>query len=109
MKYRTHRYPTEFPATVKTPTGIIDARIKDVNATGALLITKTPLSVGQSVTFTALGHKMSGVVQWAAPDKCGIKFKPFLTVLQIDILRYKKAGRSLAGHRHSSTGFQEMT
>jgi hypothetical protein len=52
---------------------------------------------------------MSGVVQWAAPDKCGIKFKPFLTVLQIDILRYKKAGRSLAGHRHSSTGFQEMT
>ncbi|MCO4846662.1 MAG: hypothetical protein KC448_01655 [Yoonia sp.] len=106
MQYRPHRYRTEFPTTMKTPFGPSEAVINDVNETGALMKTSAPLARGHKIEFTFLNNKVTGIVQWAADGRCGVTFRPHLTITQVDSLRYKQSGhRSM---RHRSTSYVEM-
>ena len=106
MQYRPHRYRTEFPTTMRTPFGSAKAVINDVNETGALMATSAPLARRQKIEISFLNNKVSGVVQWAAGGRCGVTFRPCLTIAQVDSLRYKQSGHR--GMRHNSTGHAEM-
>ena len=106
MQYRPHRYRTEFPTTMKTPFGSAKAVINDVNETGALMETTAPLVRGHNIEITFLNNQITGIVQWAADGRCGVTFRPFLTIAQVDSLRYKQSGHR--GMRHSSASYAEM-
>lgn len=106
MQYRPHRYRTEFPTTMRTPFGPAKAVINDVNETGALMETNAHILRGQKIEISFLNNEVSGIVQWVARGRCGITFHPFLTVKQVDALRYKQSGHR--GMLHSSTGYDEM-
>lgn len=106
MQFRSHRYRTEFPTTLSTPVGKVKIVINDVNETGALISTQTLLSRGQKVDMVVLNHRIAGIVQWSLRGKCGIAFRPHLTIAQVDMLRYKPGGTRTA--RHSSTAYAEM-
>lgn len=106
MQFRPHRYRTEFPTVLSTPLGKIKVVVNDVNETGALITIKEQLSRGHKVELIVLNQRVSGIVQWAFRGKCGITFRPHLTIAQVDLLRYKQGGKSRTNHR--SLGFAEM-
>lgn len=106
MQFRSHRYRTEFPITFQTPVGAVKAVINDVNETGALVSIATPLQRGQRISMSYLNNQVQAIVQWSLRGKCGISFRPHLTIAQVDLLRYKSAGHRQT--RHSSTGYAEM-
>ena len=106
MQFRSHRYRTEYPITLKTPIGAVQAVINDVNETGALVSIATPLARGQRISMSYLNNRVEAIVQWSLKGKCGISFRPHLTIAQVDLLRYKSAGHRQM--RHNSTGYAEM-
>ena len=106
MQYRPHRYRTEFPVILQTPVGPIKSVINDINETGALISIERPLLRGHKIQTSFLNNRISGIVQWAANGKCGVTFRPHLTITQVNSLRYKQSG--YRGLRHNSTGYAEM-
>jgi len=106
MKFRPHRYRTEFPVVISTPMGQAKTVINDVNETGALMTTNAPLARGHKIEISVLNQHIRGVVQWSAAGRCGVAFRPHLTINQVDSLRYRQAGRR-TGHHHAS-GYAEM-
>jgi hypothetical protein len=106
MQFRPHRYRTEFPIVFSTPMGNVNAVINDVNETGALVSISQPLQRGHKIRVSFLNNHIDAIVQWSLRGKCGISFRPQLTIAQVDMLRYKQGGHR--GIRHSSTGYAEM-
>lgn len=108
MKFRPHRYRTEFPVIFTTSAGTVKATINDVNDTGASLTADGPLQRGEKISMQFLNHQVEAIVQWSVRGKCGIAFHPMLTVAQVNVLRQRSGSQSTNG-RHSSTGYAEMT
>ncbi|WP_439155424.1 PilZ domain-containing protein [Yoonia sp.] len=104
MQYRAHRYNTNYPVTFATPAGLQRGTIIDVNTAGARLEGLKNLSCGQKVTFLVLSQQVNAIVQWVVNGRVGIIFMPRISSHQVDILRYRRDGRSSAGH--STVGFQ---
>lgn len=106
MQFRSHRYNTEFSTIMSTPIGKLNITINDVNETGALISMSETLARGHKVEMSIRFHKIIGIVQWSKRGKCGITFRPHLTLEQVDMFRHRHGGqRSL---HHSSTGYAEM-
>ncbi len=106
MQFRPHRYRTEFPAVLSTPMGKLKVTINDVNETGALITLPETLARGHKVEMVVLNHRISGIVQWALRGKCGVTFRPHLSIAQVDVLRYKQGGNLTA--RHRTMNYAEM-
>lgn len=106
MQFRPHRYRTEFPTVLTTPVGSVKAVVDDVNETGALMTISTPLQRGHKIRMSFLNNSVEAVVQWSQRGKCGIAFRPQLTIAQVDMLRYKQGGNQRM--HHSSTRYAEM-
>lgn len=106
MQFRPHRYRTEFPTVLTTPVGKLKITVNDVNETGALVTLKEQLARGQKVEMMVLNQRITAVVQWAMRGKCGITFRPHLSIAQVDLLRYKQGGQSKT--RHRAVGYAEM-
>lgn len=106
MQFRPHRYRTEFPTVLTTPVGKLKITVNDVNETGALVTLKEQLARGQKVEMMVLNQRITAVVQWAMRGKCGITFRPHLSIAQVDLLRYKQGGQSKP--RHRPLGYAEM-
>lgn len=106
MQFRSHRYRTEFPTALSTPIGKLKIIIDDVNETGALISLQETLLRGHKVEMVVLNHRIAGIVQWSLRGKCGIAFRPHLSIAQVDTLRYKSGG--LRNARHTSSGYAEM-
>ncbi|EBA12882.1 PilZ domain-containing protein [Roseobacter sp. CCS2] len=90
MQYRSHRYQTEFPIQLTTPTGRQQCHVTDVNSTGARLVGPQTLQRGDKVRFKVLNYDVMGVVCWSFGDKAGITFRPHLSSMQVDMLRYRR-------------------
>lgn len=103
MQYRPHRYPTEFPVAMRTPTGPQKGKVIDVNNVGARLKGMRDLRRGDKVQVNILSMNVDAVVQWAASETIGITFRPQITDTQVDTLRFRPDGRT--GRRPSSVGF----
>ncbi len=106
QRFRNHRYPTAFPAQVKTAFGIRPAKVIDVNEQGAQLENTADLAPGDKVVLKAGADQVNAVVRWAENDRVGIMFRPMLTIRQVDSLRYAK--RPSMQTRFSSVGLAEM-
>jgi len=106
MQFRPHRYRTEFPTLLSTPIGKVKIVINDVNETGALITLNETLSRGHRVEMVVLNQRITGIVQWAVRGKCGVTFRPHLSIAQVDLLRYKQGGHR--GARHTPNRFAEM-
>lgn len=107
MKFRPHRYRTEFPVALATPAGNVKAVVNDVNETGVLMTIGDALQRGDPVRMRFLNSHADGIVQWAMRGRCGITFRPHLTMAQVDMLR-QRAGSHGASVRHNSSGYSEM-
>lgn len=103
MQYRTHRYQTEFPINLRTPTGPQQCKVIDVNNTGARITGPRALQRGTKIQFNVLNHRVDAIVCWVSGDRVGIKFRPQITDNQVDTLRYRRDGRT--GSVRSSVGF----
>lgn len=106
MQFRPHRYRTEFPTILTSPLGKIKVVINDVNETGALISTSQPLARGHKVELVVLNTRISAIVLWASRDKCGVTFRPHISIAQVDVLRYKQGGHGKA--RQHAMGYAEM-
>jgi len=103
MQYRPHRYPTEFPIKLRTPSGQQNCRVLDVNTSGARLTGPRNLKRGDKVQFRILSHPVEAVVRWVTGDRIGITFRPQLRDVQVDTLRYRRDGAH--PNRHGISGF----
>ena len=103
MQYRQHRYPTDYPVDVRTPTGSRTGMVTDVNATGAQLVGIPHLRRGDKLSLGLLSHQVNAVVCWAHGDKAGIVFRPQISLDQLDTIRQRRDGRP--GWRRGSVGF----
>jgi hypothetical protein len=101
MQFRPHRYRTEFPTVLNTPVGSVKAVINDVNETGALMTISSPLQRGFKIRMSFLNNHVDAVVQWSLRGKCGIAFRPHLTIAQVDMLRYKQGGHRAMRHSYA--------
>ena len=102
MQYRPHRYPTQFPIKLSASSGTIECQVIDVNNTGARVIGAGHLERGQKVAFRILNHPAEAVVRWVSGDRAGITFRPQLTDVQVDTLRYRRDRGNYS--RHGSVG-----
>ena len=106
MQHRAHRYRTEFPVEMRTPVGVVQARIADVNNDGARIERVRPMHRGSKISFSVLGRPVNAVVIWATRDQIGIIFRPRLHDDVVDTIRFRRDGR--AGAHRSTVGFVEM-
>ena len=91
---------------LSTPLGKLKITINDVNETGALISLSETLARGHKVEMVVLNHRIAGVVQWSVRGKCGIAFRPHITIAQVDLLRYKQGGQQAT--RHAPRNYAEM-
>lgn len=103
MQYRSHRYQTQFPVQLSTPTGRQQCHVTDVNNTGARITGPKGLRRGDKVKFRVLNTELTAVVCWAAGEKIGIVFRPQLSAVQVDTLRYRRDG--VRNQLRGSVGF----
>ncbi|PXW69207.1 PilZ domain-containing protein [Loktanella sp. PT4BL] len=108
MQYRPHRYPTQFPVRLSTPSGPVECTVLDVNTTGARLASAGQLTRGEKVTFQVLNHKAVAIVRWVSGTRAGITFRPHLTDLQVDTLRYRRDKGNYHQHRAGGLHYREM-
>lgn len=107
MKFRTHRFPTQFPIKIGTPYGNRMGHVIDVNNEGARLGGLEGLKRGDKLDLDVLSHRVLAIVQWSAKGKTGIAFRPHITDHQVDTLRQRRGARS-TGYR-GSVGFGYAT
>ncbi|WP_342071702.1 PilZ domain-containing protein [Yoonia algicola] len=108
MKYRAHRYPTQFPIKLSSLSGLIECQVIDVNSAGARITGAAMLTRGEKVTFHILNHKAEAIVRWVSGTRAGITFRPHLTELQVDMLRYRRDKANYLGHRAGGMLYPEM-
>ena len=104
MQYRQHRYPTQFPISLRTPLGVEKATITNVHSAGAQIANAGPVERGDKVSFSVLSMPVNGVVLWASGNRAGVVFRPELTADQLDTLRYRKDTRQV--WRRGQVGFR---
>ena len=92
MKYRPHRYPTQYPVQLQTPAGAVTGIVIDVNETGARLECSAALRRGDKVTVMALTERVPGVVRWVGGRKIGVSFTPMIAKRVVDVLRRADKG-----------------
>ncbi len=90
MQYRPHRYQTQFPIQLSTPVGPQQCRVIDVNNSGARITSTAKLQRGDKVKFRVLNAEVAAIVSWATGDKAGLIFRPQLSSVLVDTLRYRK-------------------
>lgn len=103
MQYRPHRYQTEFPLDLHTPSGPQHCKVTDVNNSGARLSGLNGLNRGDKLNLNILCHRVEAVVCWVSRGRLGITFRPQISDDQLDMLRYRPDGRM--GHRRGQVGF----
>ena len=108
MQYRPHRYNTQYPVEMRTPTGPQKANVIDVHNAGARLEGLRDVRRGDKVQITILSLRVDAVIQWESGGRAGLTFRPAITNDQVDTLRYRRDGKR-GGHRGSvGFGFAEM-
>jgi hypothetical protein len=106
MQHRTHRYHTEFPVEMRTPLGVLQGKIADVNNDGARIEHVRRMHRGSKIAFSVLGRPVNAIVIWSTHDQIGIVFRPRLHDEIVDMIRYRRDGPK-APHR-CTVGFVEM-
>lgn len=104
MKYRPHRYNTQYPIDLSTPAGPQRAKVIDVHNGGARLEGLHDLQRGDKLQLDILSIRVDAVVQWVNGDRAGISFRPQISNDQVDTLRYRRDARNVA--RHNAIGFR---
>ncbi len=102
MQYRPHRYNTQYPIELQTPTGTQKCQVIDVHNAGARLEGLRDVKRGDKVRVNILSHRVDALVQWASGDRAGLTFRPQISDDQVDTLRYRRDGRR---GRHGTVGF----
>ena len=108
MQYRAHRYPTQFPIKLSTPSGQVECEVVDVNTAGARITGAALLTRGAKLTFRILNYKADAIVRWVSGTRTGLTFRPHLTEQQVDTLRYRRDKANYLGHRASGMLYPEM-
>lgn len=103
MQYRPHRYNTQYPIELRTPTGRQKGNVIDVHNAGARIEGLRDLKRGDKVQVEILSHRVDAVIQWVAGNRAGLTFRPQITDDQVDTLRYRRDGRR--AKRHGTVGF----
>ena len=107
MQYRSHRYPSQFPAQFRTPLGLQKGDVTDVNHAGAQISGLKGLNRGDKVEIDVLSLRVSGVVQWINANDVGITFRPHISDHLVDTLRHRRDGR-FGGRGSVGFAFAEM-
>ncbi len=108
MQYRPHRYLTEYPVELITPSGPQRVKITDVNTVGARIRGLQDLRRGQKIQFKFLSHRTEAIVRWVSGERAGLTFRPHITDLQVDMLRYRQDGRRDIEHGTVGFSYAEM-
>ena len=90
MKYRTHRYNTEYPIDMRTPVGCQKCKVLDVHNAGARVTGMQHLRRGDKVRMKILSQDINAVVQWVSGMRAGISFRPQISDELVDLLRYRQ-------------------
>jgi len=85
--YRSHRYPGAASVEVHLPKSRVLGRVMDVHQDGAKLAGVQGVQRGDKITLSIGYEKVSAVVRWAAPDRCGVSFSPQLSSRSLSTLR----------------------
>jgi hypothetical protein len=107
MQYRPHRYPTKYPTPIRTPRGVQQGDVVDVNTIGAMVRGLSGVKRGDKLELDVLSCKLNAVVQWASKDHAGIAFRPQLTDHIVDTLCRRPTG-NLHGRGSVGFGYAEM-
>lgn len=78
------------PAYAQTVSGRKDVRLLDLSRTGAMLEGPSLPVTGQDVVIKCGGTDAFGVVVWARPERCGIRFDE--PIPQEDVERQRLSG-----------------
>ncbi len=108
MQYRPHRYNTQYPVDIHTPSGPQQGNVIDVHNAGARIEGLRGVKRGDKVQINILSLRVEAVVQWVSGGRAGITFRPQITDDQVDTLRYRKDGRRGAHRSTVGFGFAEM-
>lgn len=71
---RSPRRRVLLAATLDTPVGVQDVKLRNISSTGALLECAAPPRPGMSVTFRRNNVAIAAKVMWSRAGACGIHF-----------------------------------
>lgn len=108
MQYRQHRYATEYPIEVRTPSGQQKVHVVDVNRKGVRIEGLQNIERGQRIQLNILSCPVDAIVQWVAGGLAGLTFRPQITEDQVDTLRYRRDARAVQRRGAVGFGFAEM-
>lgn len=108
MQYRPHRYNTNYPVDMQTPSGPQRGRVIDVNNAGARIEGLRDLRRGDKLRLTVLGQHVDAIVKWVAGRRIGLTFRPQINNHLVDTLRYRSDARPDGRRPTAGFGFTEM-
>lgn len=108
MRYRPHRYQTQFPIALRTPSGPQRGEVLDVNNAGARIAGLHNLQQGDTIELELLSDRIEAIVQWACGTRAGVTFRPRITNRQLDMLRFRPDRPTTVGRGTVGFGFAEL-
>ncbi|WP_375255563.1 PilZ domain-containing protein [Yoonia sp.] len=93
MKYRSHRYLTQYPVNVHTAQGLQRCEVLDVNHSGARLVGLENLTRGDRIQLDILSHRVEAIVLWSKTNQVGVAFRPHLPDHHLDTLRRQRGNK----------------
>jgi hypothetical protein len=96
-------------ARLRTGTGEVDARLRDLSRKGALIECAAPLAIGAEVVFVRGETVVPARVAWAADGRLGLEFREAIDESEVLIHVAKPSARMPERFRRPRINGEDMT
>jgi hypothetical protein len=103
MKFRNHRYQSDFPTQVSSFAGQQRLTLTNVNKSGAHLVGKAKLVKDEMVRIKIIEQTFTAQVRWTKEGRAGVSFLPVLTQRTLEVIGQRVGVRTKERRFDSST------
>jgi len=87
MKYREHRWPCDYPVTVRVASGTLRTEVVNISATGARLGPIDQVVAGDRIILEIVGQSHAAEVRWQRASLCGLRFIQPISPRDLGLIR----------------------
>lgn len=87
MKYREHRWPCDYPVSVRTAGGALRSEVINISSTGARLSPIDRVVAGDRIVLEIAGQSHPAEVRWQRGELCGLRFVRPISPRELGLIR----------------------
>lgn len=88
MHYREHRWPCDYPVTVRMASGALRSEVINISSTGARLSPIDRVVAGDRIVLEIAGQSHPADVRWQRGGLCGLRFVRPISPRDLGLIRH---------------------